>query len=56
MTTEKNWKELIETGKELHEKAKDRKRPGEMSLSDFMREEHLSKDYAQAVIKKLFFR
>jgi hypothetical protein len=53
MTTEKSWKELIETGKELHEKTKDKRLPGEVSMSEFMEENNFTKDMARKILRHL---
>jgi len=53
MTTEKSWKELIETGIKLHEKSQSKKLPGEMILIDFINETGYGKDKAKAILRGL---
>ena len=53
MTTEKSWKELIETGKKLHEEKRNRKLPGEMNLTDFMNETGYGKEKAREILHHL---
>jgi hypothetical protein len=51
--TEKNWKELIETGEKLQREARNKKLPGEMNLSDFMRESGYGKEKSHEILDQL---
>lgn len=53
MTTEKTWKELIETGKKLHEESKSKRLPGEISMTEFMEENNFTKDMARKILRHL---
>jgi len=53
MTTEKNWKELIEIGKELHEKSKDKRLPGEITFEEFRIESGVGKHASRKMLDHL---
>lgn len=53
MTTEEIWSELIETGEKLQRESRNKKLPGEMNLTDFMKESGYGKDKAKAILVRL---
>ena len=53
MTTEKKWKELSEIGKKLHEKSKSKRLPGELTVTEFARENGIGREVARSILKGL---
>lgn len=50
---DKTWEELTEVGKQLYKDSKNIRLPGELSTSEFAKENNISRDMAREILKRL---